>query len=399
MPSIKYPDDLKSKSLKSLRRVSSSPDLHKSPTQPYGGGTYTKRSILRLRVREAEPSILSRYICAEIVHVFDITMAPAMIASIFEPAFGIEGRFVLKMFDRFYCDEVREQRTIQKWTARLDQKYFKYLLSEEGAHRMTRALRCGFQDYESDSEDEEEEDDGGEATKSKYNEIDQTEGHKKDEKEENMLDDEETKESDLLWDEIFVHAYCQKTFGQESGSYRKIQDIQGEDVPRLFACVELPMNYSSRYHSTYAVIHDIPGVLIQYVNGFKLSDIYDGDDLPAPRETWQYICDDAIKVVNATMRRGVNNWDTRVRNIMVQWDPTSEKYKAVMIDFGHCELRKDESDRDWREKKAYQDSEGAIGCVMERRLQERRGGGFVYRRTEYAEQLSYDFMGENGPRV
>ncbi|KAJ5378539.1 hypothetical protein N7509_011658 [Penicillium cosmopolitanum] len=49
-----------------------------------------------------------------------------------------------------------------------------------------------------------------------------------------------------------------------------------------------------------------------------------------------------------------------------------------MIDFALCSFRKDYADdTDWSEWKAMQDEEGAIGLIMQDRLE----GGFIYSRS------------------
>jgi hypothetical protein len=103
--------------------------------------------------------------------------------------------------------------------------------------------------------------------------------------------------------------------------------------------------------------------------GFFLYDLYAYAPAQpkAPRETWQYICDDAVCIVGTIGDLEISNEDTKVRNSLILCDPIMEKYRVRMIHFGLCEFRKpDESERDWRETRSYTDDEGGIGMVMER---------------------------------
>ncbi|OQE84905.1 hypothetical protein PENNAL_c0025G02623 [Penicillium nalgiovense] len=53
------------------------------------------------------------------------------------------------------------------------------------------------------------------------------------------------------------------------------------------------------------------------------------------------------------------------------WDPRAESgYKVVMIDFALCNFRKNYAvDDDWSESKAVQGEEGAVGLIMQDRLE------------------------------
>ena len=113
----------------------------------------------------------------------------------------------------------------------------------------------------------------------------------------------------------------------------------------------------------------------------------------APRETWQYICEDAIRIVNVIGDRDIRNEDVKPRNFIIRWEPVEGKFKAFMIDFALCEFRREDQDeRDWREWKAIQDEEGAVGYVMQRYLK----GASVYRRSDKYLKLDEEFKAEEG---
>lgn len=84
------------------------------------------------------------------------------------------------------------------------------------------------------------------------------------------------------------------------------------------------------------------------------------------------------------------NKDVKTKNIIMRKEPEG-KFKVVMIDFALCHFRREyKSEEDWREFKAYEDEEGAVGYVMQRYLQ----GGFVYHRSALYKKLDEDFMME-----
>ncbi|KAI9690112.1 MAG: hypothetical protein M1822_009073 [Bathelium mastoideum] len=171
--------------------------------------------------------------------------------------------------------------------------------------------------------------------------------------------------------------------------------MEGLTIPRLSAVVRLGSSSACApsTHTPLNVYLDCPGILLEYIEGFPLTDIA----LHAPREDWQQICEDAIQIINRIGDRHIRNEDVKTRSFIVRKDPQSEKFRVCMVDFGSCVLRKpDESDDEWREWKAMQDEEGAIGLVMQRQLD----GGFKYTRSPESKQLMDEFQGEDsGPLV
>lgn len=126
---------------------------------------------------------------------------------------------------------------------------------------------------------------------------------------------------------------------------------------------------------------------MQYIEGFSLTDI----TRHAPRETWQSICEKAIRIVNIIGDREILNEDVKTRSFIVQGNP-GKKFKVFMTDFGLCYFRREyEDDKEWRRSKSNQDDEGAIGYFMQRHLE----GGFVYHRSAIYKQLDEDFKRES----
>jgi len=130
---------------------------------------------------------------------------------------------------------------------------------------------------------------------------------------------------------------------------------------------------------------NIPGILLHYIGGFPLTDIADY----APRESWQTICEDAIRIINLIGDLGILNEDVKTRSFIAHEDMDAEnEFKVTMTDFALCKFRREyEDDYAWDTWKAMQDEEGAVGYVMQRHLQ----GGSVYHRSDRYEKLDIEF--------
>ena len=98
------------------------------------------------------------------------------------------------------------------------------------------------------------------------------------------------------------HDYMKDLCKREVEVYNTLKDIQGHVISQLFACLTVPSSSSSPAESVNKYI-EIPGILLQYIDGFPLTDIA----AHAPIATWQTICDDAIQIVNLMGHRGILN--------------------------------------------------------------------------------------------
>jgi hypothetical protein len=170
----------------------------------------------------------------------------------------------------------------------------------------------------------------------------------------------------------------------ETDVYDKLQDMQGKDIPRLVARVLVESLTTSGLANEYL---DCPGILLEFIQGFPLTELSDY----AARDAWQHVCEEAIRISNRISDRDIRNEDIKTRSFIVRQNPVSMKYKVTMIDFGSCVFREpDQDDQDWREWKAMQDEEGAIGLVIGKKLK----GGFKYNRTPESEKLQVEFQSE-----
>ena len=262
----------------------------------------------------------------------------------------MRGEYVLKLFDRRYATQLRRDNQASPWTADIEVAY-RALVESTDISSLFGLYAQKQTDY-------------------KWN-----------------------PKAEAGWNlahrEAYLQFCCRKHFSTETLVYDQLRDLQGKCIPHLAARILLKSPSSSGPACEYL---DCPGILLEYVQGFSLTDL----DKFSPKADWQQICDEAIRTINLVGGRGIRNEDVKTRSFIVRHHPQTNHRQTtrpdvVMIDFGSCVLRtKDQDDRDWREWKAMQDEEGAIGMVMERKLKK----GFTYVRTAESERLMAEFMSE-----
>lgn len=277
---------------------------------------------------------------AQIIKVFKpFTLSSVMIVRLDSHSRELQADVILKLFDRRFASQLRKDQGIPDWTPDIEQQYRDFVLNGNASDFIAR--------LNSDEDVVEKEGDDWNAAQN----------------------------------EAYLHDYMQSLYETETEVYRRIRDLQGKDVPSFVACTSL--NFSNTSHDFL----DCPGILLENIEGSQLSNL--GSEVR--QDAWQYICEDAIRIVNDIGDRNIRNEDVRPRNFLVRWDETEVKYKAVMIDFAMCEFRGQEQDlEDWSKRKAWQDEEGAIGYVMQKILK----GGFVYRRSNKYVELDTRFKAE-----
>ncbi|KAJ5296096.1 hypothetical protein PENANT_c021G08032 [Penicillium antarcticum] len=278
---------------------------------------------------------------AKIIKVFEpFTLSCVMVVRLEYPDFDMEGDLVLKLFDRRFATQLREDEKIHPWTLDIEERYHQFIL-DDGAEKNIQMLNTN-----SESRSEES-------------------GTRND-----------------AQNEAYAHDRSADFYKSEIRAYRTLKDIQGTEVPKHYACVTLPTSHEASMRQ-YA---DIPGILLQHIEGFRLVDLA----AHAPRESWQYICEDAIRIVNICTDRGILNLDVRTRSFIIE-RIREDKFKPVMIDFALCRFREDfDSEEDWRLRKSGADEEGAIGRYMQTILQ----GGFDYHHDAYNLKLDEEFKME-----
>lgn len=143
-----------------------------------------------------------------------------------------------------------------------------------------------------------------------------------------------------------MQAFCLKMFrsGVEVYQSARQHSMDGLDTPRFISSVRISHFYTSKNCVVQSpTIVDTPGVLMQYIPGFPLVDLYDSLTPLPSRSTWQDLIDDAGRIVNTISQTlEICNADCHPRNTVVHWDPIGGRWKAKVIDFGHCEFRKED---------------------------------------------------------
>jgi serine/threonine protein kinase len=245
-------------------------------------------------------------------------------------------RAVLKMFDRRFASQLRSDHRVGRLTVETETVFRDFVKSGDLAQ---------FLEYLRDEED------------FSMDEKDWTIGE----------------------DETNLQNICLDMYTSEAAVYQKLEDLQGNQIPRLFAQVRLqamPKLSPSETISSEAIeFLEIKGVLLEFIDGCTLS------EMPSkiPREDWGDICHQAVQVVRLLDDYSILNRDVRPSNVMVTRS-VPDKYRVVMLDFGQCIFRQPEdTDKQWGRRKWTMDEEGAIGKVMEHRLKKLGyDSGFVH---------------------
>jgi hypothetical protein len=257
-----------------------------------------------------------------------------------------KGQFVLKLYDRRFATQLRDDEDISPWNPQIESEYSKFV-RDGRASEFFDLCTTKFREYEYWADEPRE------------------------------------------WNDAQCEAYlqyiCHRTYKMEKEAYKNLRDIQGKHVPRLLARPFLQLSGSGLANKYF----DCPGILLEYIQGFPLTDLADN----APKKDWQYVCEDAIRVVHMIGDRGVCNRDVKTRSFIVCKEGTG-KWKVFMIDFGLCFFRSQaKSDREFNGWQATVDEEGATGRVMEWNLK----GGFEYRRSPRSRWLLNEFKrGDSG---
>ncbi|KAH7246592.1 hypothetical protein BKA59DRAFT_439214 [Fusarium tricinctum] len=269
-------------------------------------------TILQVKVKKQQrPWTLS---CGMIV---EIQQTPENI-----PGLSTGDEVFLKMFDRRFAEQIREDNGTEPWSEAFEQDFAKDLASGK-VEKFLEKLRT-VPNFKDDTEED--------------------------------------------WDnaenEAYLASALQQYFDAETATYARLQQYQGRAIPRLLAPVALHDTPSNEVLSTQQrKLKEHKGILLQYLPGFSLSEMIQN----APRTSWQGIVDEAVQKVHLLGDHNILNKDVRPANFMVV--PKNGAYRVFMIDFGQCRFRrKDETDAEWGRAKRDQDEEGAVALVMEMRL-------------------------------
>ena len=252
---------------------------------------------------------------AQIINVIrPFTLSCVMVVQLCTQEPDLQGRnTILKMFDRRFAAGHRETLGIQPWTPRVEAQYQEFIRRGD-ASKLRQKLQA-----------------------------------------DRDLWDREGDTWDVAQNEAFFDKETRLLYETEKEVYRRADRLQGRDIPRLLLDVDLISS-----SDTIPPGFQCPGFLLQFIPGFNLADMA----THAPKEHWQDIGDEAIRIVHAIGDLGVLNKDVQRLNFIVNWDPRTKKFKVFMIDFGLATFREEvENEVEWRKLKAHEDEEGAVGKV------------------------------------
>jgi len=137
-------------------------------------------------------------------------------------------------------------------------------------------------------------------------------------------------------------------FESECAAYDRLSELQGRCIPTFYGtprfCDDMDAPNIDR---------SVRGILLEFIPGKQLSSIdpslVDKDRILS--SCWQ--------ILDSYSDIGVLNWDVRLGNFIVKPDGS-----VVMIDLAQTRVRGEaESDEDWRRAKRLEDEEGAVGCI------------------------------------
>ncbi|KAK4201760.1 Serine/threonine-protein kinase [Triangularia verruculosa] len=159
-------------------------------------------------------------------------------------------------------------------------------------------------------------------------------------------------------------------FEDETRAYATLSHFQGRYIPRFFAQVYLtvkepspdPHNSDDNNPTLRPEYFQIPGVLLEYVDGFNLTDL---GSTNVPQHKWHSIIQQAVDAARYINDAGVINTDCQPRNVVVQ----RETLRPLHIDFAQCLFAEDMGWEEFGETKIMIDNQGAIGTVMVGKLQ------------------------------
>ncbi|RMD39894.1 hypothetical protein DV735_g5242, partial [Chaetothyriales sp. CBS 134920] len=242
----------------------------------------------------------------------------------------------LKLFDRRFSDQLRQDNGIDPWTKDMEQAYIRFVKSGS-IHQFLHELH-----YTKDFQENTEED----------------------------WDDAQN--------EAFLADELLGLYKTEIATYNALRHHQGHLIPRLLAAVDFdltpPNNDLDASGRGNFEPFQIKGILLQYINGFNLW------NMPhhVPQSSWQDIVDQAVSIVRVLGDHNILNKDVRPENFIVftaaDGHEQQQQYHVFMVDFALCRFRgKDESDLDWGRAKHTKDEEGAVALRLKKKLFEDYG--------------------------
>ena len=312
---------------------------------------------------------------AQIVKCFEATLSCVMVIRFIEPPiFNNTSECILKLLDRRFSTQARGDLELAPWTPEHEQKYQTFVRGGEAEELF------GYWDAAKQINRE----------WSAY----YVANHRK--------------WSSAKW-EAYLQWQAHDMYEDEKKAYQLMADLQGAMVPNMLGEVYLDLpaeaavdddnedpdgeaeSTNSEEMAEEPSVHSIPGLLLQYVRGFHLTDLHEH----LPYEHWQSTVDSALTTLRQIQECGILNNDVNTRNFII--DPAT--HEAMMIDFGITKFREDvDNDDEWERMQAWQDEEFQVAMTMRGRLKELTGTTITYKPTEWRWRLRYRYRDMEGER-
>ncbi|GAB1320672.1 hypothetical protein MFIFM68171_10882 [Madurella fahalii] len=332
---------------------------------PYREGDLIELEVLRNYLDPPLPQPCR----ATIARIFAVTMSPVMDIIIW-PKLGAHIRAVLKLYDRRFGDDLRgfyykhiphtpaRETAFQSFVRQGKMSAFLCELNEEEKVRIippqpSRQLYDG-EDRSNPKEDAE--------SIAKYEAA--------------------------LWRQ------CNQYFDNETEAYDRLSEIQGKSIPQMYGHVRVlvpsPDVPRDLQLSPY---FEVKGILLQWVNGYSLTDLPTSPMAPSDTAEWAGIIQTAVDAAHDINKRGVVMEDCQPRNVVM--DRRSQT--PFLIDFAQCDFKdrmierwheegedkdKDEDEDEDEEPNPEaeywvfamsRDNPGAIGAVMRTKVLKTKG--------------------------
>lgn len=304
-------------------------------SEKYG---YSEGETLKLRVNDVHDAFtLGAELDVKIAKVYEPSTASIIMEVDILTAQNKYFRVVLKLYDRRFCPRLRKNLFLQPYSSPLQAAYLEFIRTGDALTYLAR-LR---------------------------NELDS---------DADRSVDEEPMADHLAEGEVYLQDYCLGLYGNELSTYKRLQNLQGAEIPQLFTSVTyLPRSPDGGGEDIPLEFTEVKGILIELISGFPLAELADN----APRESWQMICNQAVRIVHRLSDHEILNEDTAIKNVMVTPRGSIGKenaYRVVMLDFADCSFRQqDDSDDEWAHQNSNCAQDVAIGGVMQEKLKNDAG--------------------------
>ncbi|KAF9767737.1 hypothetical protein IL306_015053 [Fusarium sp. DS 682] len=169
-------------------------------------------------------------------------------------------------------------------------------------------------------------------------------------------------------------------FQTEVEAYKRLKDIQGLLIPKMYATVRVATtDLSSDYFN-------VNGILLQFIPGCSFNDLPQSPSAPASLDKWSALVQTAVDAAFEINKRGIIINDSGPDNVIVDTDTE----KPFIVDFAQCafkdrlfqlweETERNESwtpEGEWIEAVNKANNPASIGRVMVNKVQESHGFPF-----------------------